>query len=113
MSEIPWAKVVRARFRETGRLWWAVRAQRGRFVVCTQQVPFEPRGVLRYTVLDLDRGIRGPCNLVGQGWEGIDTDRGCRALVLAMVLGVVEVSHRNHVPTCPTEVEFTNRGETA
>lgn len=69
------------------RLWWDVRATSvdGRWVVLTQQTPFEPAGVLRYTIIDWQRGVRGPCNLVGQGWDfDPDPDASARRLVRAL-----------------------------
>lgn len=103
---VDWSRVVRVKFPETGERWWTVRALHGDFVVVTQQVPFEKKGILRYSVLDLRQGVRGPCNLVGQGWSGIDTDRGCRTLVRAMSLGVVSVSGRNNVLIRPVTIEW-------
>lgn len=103
---VDWSRVMRVKFPETGERWWTVRALHGDFVVVTQQVPFEKKGILRYSVLDLQQGVRGPCNLVGQGWSGIDTDRGCRTLARAMSLGVVSVSGRNNVLIRPVTIEW-------
>jgi hypothetical protein len=104
---IDWSQVARARFPETGDRWWTVRARHGHFVVLTQQVPFKKKGVLRYTVVDQSRGVRGPVNTIGQGWSGIETDRGCKVLARAMSLGMREVSHRNNVPIEATDIEWT------
>lgn len=51
-----------------GRRWWTVQAVSEHFAACVQQVPFEERGTLQYTVLDWRNGVRGPCDLIGQGY---------------------------------------------
>lgn len=104
--------------------WWLVRAvggERERFVVLTQQRVGKPKGELIYTIIDWDRGVRGPCNQVGQGWDfnpEVDPDASARDLVRALEAHVegdkwlseqpvgtyrdmeeleVEVSYRNNV----------------
>lgn len=103
--------------------WWLVRAvggERDRFVVLTQQAVGKPKGLLRYTIIDWDRGVRGPCNLIGQGWDfgvGDDYDVSAQKLIRALEAHVevqkwlaehpssyrdldepeVEVSYRNNV----------------
>lgn len=120
----------RARFPETGRLWWDVRATSSdaRWVVLTQQEPFAPIGRLRYTIIDWERGVRGPCNLIGQGWDfmpGTDLNQSAQRLIDALEAkrsiqarldqllpgqGVacdevaVEVSYRNNVRIVIVEV---------
>lgn len=102
------------------RLWWDVRATTddGRWVVLTQQAPFQPTGDLRYTIIDWQRGLRGPCNLSGQGWDfAPDPDESARRLIRALVYDrdlrsslevaqtgegdvedvAVEVSYRNNI----------------
>lgn len=116
--------------------WWKVRAISGendRFVVLTQQRVGKPKGALRYTIIDWERGVRGPCNLVGQGWPfdpEDDADVSARALADALERWVridrallvgeierieneaaespfatsVEVSYRNKVPIVITDM---------
>ena len=104
------------------RRWWRVQATSPNFIACVQQVPFQVAGTYRYTVLDLRQGIRGPCNLVGQGWgDGTYSELECAELLDAFeardiereydashaALGLhswpayepitVEISHRNNV----------------
>ncbi len=47
---------------------WTVQAVSEHFAAFVQQAPFEPKGTLQYTVIDWRNGIRGPCNLIGQGY---------------------------------------------
>jgi hypothetical protein len=101
------------------RYWWDVRAVDERYVVLTRQANFKPRGEMFYTIIDWGRGLRGPCNLGGQGWDfGEDLDGDARKLLRAlnahleaerwfkgkpagtsrpMIEAEVEVSYRNNV----------------
>lgn len=104
---------------------WEVQAVNDRFVVLTQQRPFHPRGEVQYTIIDWDRGVRGPCNLIGQGWtfhveslrqdaekllDGLQAHReflanaGPRAKVRLTEQPFIEVSYRNNVPIGVTVV---------
>jgi hypothetical protein len=97
--------------------WWTVRASDERFIVLTRTAAFG-RGIT-YTIIDKERGVRGPCNLIGQGWnfnpDSLDYD-GQRLLdALQRHVDIerrleagersishdepaVEVSYRNNVP---------------
>lgn len=101
MPAKPLAVGERVRFpRETGSLWWTVQAVSPRFAILTQHVPFQPNGTLRYTVLDVEAGIRGACNLIGYGWgDGTYSRTQCEAILAEFESGELEISHRNHVRT--------------
>jgi hypothetical protein len=58
----------RVKLAPDGRRWWTVQATSEHFAACVRQVAFEPAGTLEYTVLDWRNGVRGPCDLVGQGY---------------------------------------------
>lgn len=107
-------------------LFWTVQALDDRFVILTRQAPFRPKGQSQYTIIDWERGVRGPCNLIGQGWD-IDEPNGPEDLLQALNNQLeihrrldageksvsiddyaVEVSHRNNVP-----VEIVDRRSTA
>lgn len=98
------------------RRWWTVREADERFVILTRQAEFKPKGTPVYTIIDWERGLRGPCDQIGQGW-GVDEPDGCASLLRALnyqlevwarlVAGEksvvidevgVEVSYRNNVP---------------
>lgn len=102
----------RIRFGTTRRLWH-VQAVSDHFVALVQQAPFEPKGVLQYTVIDWARGIRGPANLIGWGYgDGTYSRTQCAAMLrefeyeleIADLLASgaeptmdgLEVSHRNN-----------------
>jgi hypothetical protein len=88
--------------------WWTVRAADGRYAILTRQADFKPKGTSFYTIIDWERDLRGPCNLIGQGWD-IDEPEGPETL-LAALNGpdehglTVEVSYRNNVPIDIREV---------
>lgn len=72
----------RIKLRDGGPRWWTVQAVSEHFAACVQQVPFQPKGVLQYTVLDWRNGVRGPCDLVGQGYgDGSYTPAECAEML--------------------------------
>jgi hypothetical protein len=92
-----------------------VREADDRFTILTRPASNKARGS-EYTILDTVRGLRGPCDLIGQGWD-VDAEHGCEKLLRALNfhLEVVtrlengeesvrmtetstEVSHWNNVP---------------
>jgi hypothetical protein len=86
-----------------GRFWWTVRARTETTVVLTRQASFRKRGVLCYTVIDYRAGVRGPINVVGQGWD-TNTDEECQELAQLVLDGEWEISQRNWVPIDLAEV---------
>lgn len=104
--------------------WWTVRAVDERYVVLTRYAPF--RSSLLYTIADTQTGRRGPCDLIGQGWDFDKTNdqtlaASAERLLVALHGGVdtvddeslpdaartfipaVEISHRNNVPITITQ----------
>jgi len=47
---------------------WRVQAVTENFAALVRQAPFEEKGTLWYTVIDWRKGIRGPCDLIGQSF---------------------------------------------
>lgn len=123
-----WALAVgdRIKLAPDARLWWRVQAVSQNFAACVQQVPFAPKGTLRYTVIDWRKGIRGPCNLVGQGYgDGSYSEAVCAEMLtefenydrlqaeydkhptgesFSVDYHALEISHRNNVPLRVLEV---------
>jgi hypothetical protein len=105
---------------EGDRRWWTVKATTEHFAALTRTQDFGRDG-LAYTVIDWEKGVRGPCNLIGQGYgNGVYDDAECVAMLAefenaltedpAMVAALargerswvpsrqeLEVSHRNRV----------------
>ena len=65
---LPLQPTDRVKLAPDGRRWWTVQAVSEHFAACVRQAPFEPAGTLEYTVLDWRNGVRGPCDLIGQGY---------------------------------------------
>lgn len=104
------------------RVRWTVRAVSANFAALVQQVPFAEKGTMQYTVIDWRKGIRGPCNLIGQSFgDGEYNEADCAemlrqfeyvseddpARIEALAAGKttwvpamfgLEISHRNNVP---------------
>lgn len=106
MSAVP--KVgQRVRTQRDGRAWWTVQAAGKRYAICSRQAPFGAKGEYLYTIMDFERGIQGPCNLIGNGWDVTQyktPEIGWRALHLALLGKQVEISHRNNINLEVTEV---------
>ena len=59
----------------------------------------DPTGDTLYTVLDWRNGVRGPCNLSGQGWSatGDYSEAECARMLAEFEAGDLKVSQRNWV----------------
>lgn len=77
--------------------WWTVRGLTADTVVLTRQRDFRPRGERVYTVIDWRAGVRGPVNVIGQGWD-VSTDERCQELAEMVRSGNWDISQRNWVP---------------
>jgi hypothetical protein len=108
---LPRPLVVGERLKFAGdRLWWTVRAVTEHFAALTRHAEFHPTGTNCYTVLDWRNGVRGPCDLVGQGWgDGSYSEVECAEMLAQFeaadepfepgpVRAVLHVSQRNWVP---------------
>lgn len=68
VEQLPLTPGDRVKLYPDGRCWWTVQAVTEHFAACVQSAPFKPKGTLQYTVLDWRNGVRGPCDLIGQGY---------------------------------------------
>lgn len=97
------------------KAWWKVQNADERFSILTRPRSSAGKGS-EYTIIDRVRGVRGPCDLIGQGWD-VDAENGCEKLLRALNFHLevaarleageqrvvmteisTEVSHRNNVP---------------
>ena len=62
-----------------------------RFAVCIK--PFNLRKTTIYTIVDLERGVRGPDNRIF--CEGYETDEDAERALKQLQSGEIEVSHRS------------------
>jgi hypothetical protein len=88
---------------------YTIQARSNRFIVCTK--PFAPRKTVLYTIVDLEKKIRGTENLVfGLGQE---TREQCYETLLRLhgiapaAYEASEVSYRNRVPLHIQYVKYT------
>ena len=77
-------------FAESKR-WWRVRALADRFVILTS--PFNLQRTVIYSIIDWERGVRGPDDHYGVGYE---TEQEIADALARLVSGEIEVSHRAH-----------------
>lgn len=101
-----------------GRRWWTVRATDDRYTILTRQADFAAKGVSVYTIIDRARDVRGPCNLIGQGWDS-DDPGGCEALLQALQRTALSADEMNRLRDewkkdpeseypCAVEVSYRN-----
>jgi len=98
----------KVRTRCDGKFWWTVHASGSRYAICSRQAPFKPKGQYLYTIMDFEKGIQGPCNLIGQGWDVTQyktPELGWRLLHVALLNGSLEISHRNNAALVITEIK--------
>lgn len=80
------------------RRWWTVQALSPNYAVLVRQVAFQPAGTLCYTVLDWRNGVRGACNLIGQGYgDGSYSRAQCTQMLARFEARQLDVSQRNWV----------------
>ena len=83
---------------------YTVMAANERFVIATK--PFNARKTYLYTILDLERGVRGPCNLIFGLRDDVNTPQGAQEALAALMnkKDHFAVSDRHSVPI--TDEEF-------
>jgi len=72
---------------------YRVRCRNDRFIICTK--PYNPKRTVMYFVVDLEKGIRGPDNLVF--CMGYETQEQCNFMLDMFASGKAEVSRRRCV----------------
>ncbi len=89
---------------------YTVRACNDRFIICTK--PFNPRRTVLYTIIDLEKNIRGTENLIF--CMGFETDELCNEALERLANGESDISRRNfieldieqiHTPAAPKGTE--------
>lgn len=77
-------------------------AHNDRFAILVK--PFNAQKTYLYTIVDLERGERGACNLIFGLPCDVDTPEGAQEVLGRLARGDMGVSHRNFVPLNPTEI---------
>jgi len=86
---------------ESERQRYTIMASNKRFAIMVK--PFNARKTYLYTISDLSRNERGPCNLIFGLPCDVDTPEGAQEVLAMLVSGDMEVSHRHCVPVLPSE----------
>jgi len=73
---------------------YKVRCRSDRYIICTK--PMNIKKTVRYFIIDVMEGIRGPDNMVF--CFGYETDEQCAERLAELESGTIEVSHRRRVP---------------
>ena len=73
-----------------------VRCRDERYIICTK--PFNVMHTVLYFIIDLERNVRGPDNVVF--CSGYETDEQCAERLRELQSGEIEVSYRRSVPLC-------------
>ena len=83
-------------------------AKSDRFIICTK--PFNPKKAFLYSIIDLQRIVRGAVNLIfGLVWDFDDTEE-LQECISELESGKVEVSHRNCI-LLDVEIPVLQKGE--
>lgn len=72
---------------------YRVKCRDERYIICTK--PYNPQRTVRYFIIDLERGVRGPDNMVF--CSGYETQEQCEERLKELQEGTIEVSYRNRV----------------
>ena len=70
-----------------------VKARDNRYIICTK--PYNPQHTVMYFIIDLEKGIRGPDNMVF--CSGYETQEQCEERLKELQTGRIEVSQRRCV----------------
>lgn len=94
---------VAAKVRLNGeRQRYTVQARNDRFVILTK--PFNAQRTYLYTIADLERGVRGPCNLIFGLPCDVNTPSGASEALAMIEAGKMDVSSRRCVPLSADDV---------
>lgn len=80
---------------------YTVRATDARFAIMTK--PFNARKTYIYTIADLERGVRGACNMIFGPPCNFNTTNGAAEALAMLQRGEMAVSYRNVVPLSDSE----------
>jgi hypothetical protein len=92
------------KFKATGeRHRYTVMAADERFTIAVK--PFAAQKTYLYTIADLERGIRGRCDLIFGTPEDLSTTAGAWTALAMLKNGEMGVSSRSYKPLEPEEIE--------
>lgn len=80
---------------------YTVMAANDRYAIMTK--PFAPKKTYIYTISDLERGVRGPCDLIFGPPAPMDTEHGAQTALAMLADGEMSVSYRRCVELTSAE----------
>lgn len=81
---------------------YTVMASNERFAIMVK--PFNAQKTYLYSIVDLKRGVRGPCNLIFGPPCDLSSAEGAAEAMRMIEAGEMEVSYRRHKDLSPTEL---------
>jgi hypothetical protein len=88
---------------DSERLRYTVQAANNRFAIMTK--PFNAKRTYLYTITDLKRGVRGPCNLIFGLPCHVNSPEGATEAMAMIESGEMEVTYRNCLDLTPAELQ--------
>lgn len=82
---------------------YTVQAANDRFAIMTK--PFNARRTYLYTITDLERGVRGPCDLIFGLPHHVNSPEGAAEALAMIERGEFEVTHRHDKDLTAAEIE--------
>lgn len=73
---------------------YRVRVRDDRYIICTK--PFNPKHTVQYFIIDLERKMRGPDNMIF--CSGYETDEDCAERLKELQDGKIGLSFRHGIP---------------
>ncbi len=87
---------------ESERQRYTIMASNERFAVMVK--PFNARKTYLYTISDLQRGVRGPCNFIFGPPCDVNNLEGAVVVLRMLERGEMEVSHRRYEVLLPADI---------
>jgi hypothetical protein len=87
---------------DSERLRYTVQAANDRFAIMTK--PFNAKKTYLYTITDLKRGVRGPCNLIFGLPCHVNSPEGAAEALAGIEAGDFEVTYRHDKDLTPAEI---------
>lgn len=81
---------------------YTIMAHDDRFFIMTK--PFNAQKTYLYTIADLKRGVRGPCNLIFGLPCDVNSPEGAAEALAKIRAGEMEVTYRRDVDLSPSEI---------
>lgn len=100
---------------QPGRTWWRIHARDDRYLIAAQQAPFQPKGTLWYTVVDLSGWthtyngvrpgvVRSSLNTLGGSHSLNPIEKACAEILAGLQSGRWELSRRRVAPVDGIEI---------